>query len=129
MADGTQLARGSTIALALEPLNLSPHIYPNPDVFDGLRHYRLQRQNAGSDLRGSYQFTSINKTSVNFGYGRHSCPGRYLASEMIKVAVAMILLECDIKFEEGKDRPKNIKLDTFIAPDHSARLLIRRRRT
>jgi len=127
IASGVELPKGSTIAVPSEQMNHDPAVYTNPDVFDGLRHYRLRQQNSEADLDHHHQFTSIDQTSMNWGYGRHACPGRHCASEMIKVVLALTLLECDVKYEEDKGRPENIYVDTFIIPDMSTLLQMRKR--
>jgi len=48
---------------------------------------------------------------MNWGTGRHGCPGRHLASHEIKIVIANLLLKYEFKFAEGKSRPDDAPAD------------------
>ena len=54
-------------------------------------------------------------------------PGRFFAVTMMKMIMAHLLLNYDIKAIEDGVRPKNITLGSVITPDPRAKLLIRKR--
>ncbi|KAK1499410.1 ent-kaurene oxidase [Colletotrichum cuscutae] len=57
-----------------------------------------------------------------FGFGRHACPGRFFAATEIKMLIARLLLEYDIRMPEGvMERYKNI-----VRGDRSNRIIRRR---
>ena len=48
---------------------------------------------------------------MNWGTGRHGCPGRHLASHEIKIVIANLLLTYDFKFAEGKSMADDAPAD------------------
>lgn len=46
-------------------------------------------------------FVNVNDQNLGFGYGRHACPGRFFANNEIKLILAKLLLEYDIKMVDG----------------------------
>ena len=65
--------------------------------------------------------------NMAFGYGKYACPGRFYASNEMKLVLAHLLLRYDIKLPDGHGRPKNFTFDSDMFPDPRARLLIKRR--
>lgn len=53
------------------------------------------------------------------------CPGRFFVSNEIKLILATLLLEYDLKL--AGDRPDTIIKDTTVRPDSQKEVLIRRR--
>ncbi|GIJ88793.1 hypothetical protein Asppvi_007720 [Aspergillus pseudoviridinutans] len=126
LSDGTVLQPGT---LALAPSNaiaFDPNIYPDPDKFDGLRFYKLRHQNDSKANNIMYQFTAASKTQVQFGGGRHACPGRWFAAHLIKMVVAAILFKYDLKFRTGEERPKTWLFQTINTPDPKGKIMVRK---
>ncbi|KAK1461602.1 ent-kaurene oxidase [Colletotrichum melonis] len=62
-----------------------------------------------------------------FGFGRHACPGRFFAATEIKMLIARLLLEYDIRMPEGvMERYKNIVRGDMIEPDHRKTIMLRK---
>jgi hypothetical protein len=78
LSDGTYLKAGTLVSAPAMAINYDPALYTNPEEFDGLRFYK-KRQLFAEDAN-KHQFVSTSNTQVNFGGGRHACPGRWLAS-------------------------------------------------
>ncbi len=97
---------------------------PNPDVFDGLRYYKLRENNTDSH---KYQFASLDGVNMNFGAGRYACPGRYFASMELKLLLAQLLLKFDFQFPPGQGRPSLLVMDEMVAPVPWAKVMVRRR--
>jgi cytochrome P450 len=106
LSDGTHLPTGTIVAVPNEAVNHDPENYPDPERFDGYRFVKLREMKAGVTSQ-YHQFVTSNKTSLNFGYGKHACPGRFFASAEIKMILAYLLISFDFKLEGG-ERPKNI---------------------
>ncbi|XP_077659949.1 LOW QUALITY PROTEIN: cytochrome P450 [Aspergillus fumigatus Af293] len=122
LSDGTVLQPGT---LALAPCNaiaFDPNIYPNPEQFDELRFYKLRHQN-DSKANNIIYFTAASKTQVQFGGGRHACPGRWFAAHLIKMQA--ILFKYDLKFRTGEERPKTWLFQTINTPDPKGKILVR----
>lgn len=61
------------------------------------------------------------------GHGRDSCPGRHYAVTEIKILLAYLLLNYDVKLRPGTKRPKCVFYNKTVGLDRSAELLIRKR--
>lgn len=92
--------------------------------FDGFRYSKL-RSVPGNENR--YQFVTSSTESLNFGHGTHTCPGRFFASNEIKIAFAEILLRWDVRLKVGEGRPANLFTDVNVMPNMSGEVEMRRR--
>jgi cytochrome P450 len=59
-------------------------------------------------------FVSVGEKNLAFGYGRHICPGRYVAHIIIMLMMAEVLLNYDVKNHEGQGRPKNVEVGPMV---------------
>jgi cytochrome P450 len=73
--------------------------------------------------------------SIHFGHGIHACPGRFFASNEIKVVMIELLQKWDIRLKGdvagigGVDkRPASRMFEMAVMPNESAEIEIRRRR-
>ena len=114
------------------------------DTFDGFRFSKL-RSVPGNENR--YQFVTSSTESLNFGHGTffinldtlfdlclsinelgtHACPGRFFASNEIKIAFAEVLLKWDVRLKPGEGRPANLYTDTNVMPNMKGEVQMRRR--
>ncbi|KAJ2977905.1 hypothetical protein NUW58_g7665 [Xylaria curta] len=126
LSDGTHLPSGTSLLTPLAGISLDERYFPDPEVFDGLRFWKLRQQpespkpsqsattaassssppaspRSSPPLRNSkYQFTSIGDTNQNFGLGKHACPGRFFAAQEIKLILSYLLLHYEIKLRDGE---------------------------
>ncbi|RYO93432.1 hypothetical protein DL766_000822 [Monosporascus sp. MC13-8B] len=105
-----------------------------PQKFDPYRFYKLRTTDMpdpiGYKTREQYQFVSVTKESMGFGLGRHACPGRFFAANEIKLILARILLEYDIKMPDGIETPySNISVGVTNGIDPTKKILLRKIRT
>ncbi|KAK8108383.1 P450 monooxygenase [Apiospora sp. TS-2023a] len=61
-----------------------------------------------------------------WGIGKHACPGRFFAVDLIKIIVGKILTDYEVKL--GKERPENVWIEYTMIPPPSATLSVRRRK-
>lgn len=67
---------------------------------------------------------------MHFGYGRHACPGRFFAANEIKLILARILVDYDIRMPDGlTERYANLKMGTDAFPDPTKEVLFKRVKT
>lgn len=156
LSDGTHLPSGTSLLTPLAGISLDERYYPDPEVFDGLRFWKLrQQQQSPPSTRSSsptpspsttpsksatssqsppqpsksgHQFTSIGDTNQNFGLGKHACPGRFFAAQEIKLILTHLLLNYEIKLRDGEARPKPVVFMMTKSPSQTAEVLFRRRR-
>jgi hypothetical protein len=124
LSSGLIIPAGTHFSVAAREILFDPEVTPNPDVFDGLRYYKLRENNTDSH---KYQFASLDGVNMNFGAGRYACPGRYFASMELKLLLAQLLLKFDFQFPPGQGRPSLLVMDEMVAPVPWAKVMVRRR--
>ncbi|KAH7369745.1 cytochrome P450 [Rhexocercosporidium sp. MPI-PUGE-AT-0058] len=124
LSDGLYIPKGTCIAISSIGIYHDPSIYPSPDTFLPFRFSDLRSlpENANK-----YQLVTTSKESLAFGHGTHACPGRFFASNEIKVILAGLLSRYDVKFQEGQGRPENMNGKTLMVPNQKAEVLFRKR--
>ena len=104
LSDGTFIPKGVLIAAPAMMFDLDPEHFEDPEVFDGFRSYK---KNLASEDAGKFDKTQFSTTSplyLPFGHGKHACPGRFFATDEIKLVLCHVLLQYDIKYGEGNPR-------------------------
>ncbi|RYP69935.1 hypothetical protein DL771_005795 [Monosporascus sp. 5C6A] len=134
LKDGTCIPAHSFIEAASTAVLRDPALYPDPERFDPYRFYKLRTTDMpdpiGYKSREQYQFVSVTKENMSFGLGRHACPGRFFAANEIKLILARILLEYDIKMPDGVETPySNFSVGATNATDPTKKILLRKVRT
>ncbi|KAJ5369475.1 hypothetical protein N7509_014087 [Penicillium cosmopolitanum] len=120
LPNGMTIPRGTNIAVD-SSMMWDPAIYPDPFVYDGYRFLRLRESgNTGAALASS------SPEHIAFGIGKPICPGRFFASNEVKIALAKILLTYDVRLPEGT-KPKVVEMGFEMLSDLSAKLEIRKR--
>ncbi|KAI1768091.1 ent-kaurene oxidase [Hypoxylon sp. FL1150] len=149
LSDGTHLPAGTDLLAPMAGIALDERFYSDPTVFDGLRFYKQFQQQqkqreqqqqsqsktalsssgdeASTPPSGRHHFTSIGDTSMNFGLGKHACPGRFFAGCEIKLVLALLLLRYDIRLRDGEKRPAPNMFMMTKSPSMTAEIMFRRR--
>ncbi|KAF4451894.1 hypothetical protein F53441_5213 [Fusarium austroafricanum] len=125
LSDGTELPAGTKVLAPQAGIALDERYFPEPERFDAFRFYKLRQESMEANNR--WQFTSLNDTYINFGAGKHACPGRFFASNEIKLVLAHLLINYDIRLKAGEDRPKAMSMVMAKAPSPNTELEFRRR--
>ena len=123
-SDGTVVPKGSWVLVPMYAMYTDDDFFPNAEEFDAFRFSRLREQ-AGHENR--HQFVSTSTTHINFGHGKHACPGRFFASQEIKLLLAHVLLNYDVKL--AGPAPKATWYDRSRRPDLRAEVMFRKRST
>ncbi|KAL8726324.1 MAG: hypothetical protein Q9181_006092 [Wetmoreana brouardii] len=133
LPDGTILKPGTNTCIAVYPASMDPNLFPSPTTFDGWRFVNLRSNQSDLTEGGnSRQWDAISPQlhSLQFGYGNRSCPGRFFAINLIKMIIAFIIVDFDIRNQGGEGvagRPKNTLQDVRIQPDAKARFEFKKR--
>ncbi|KAK1723101.1 cytochrome P450 [Colletotrichum acutatum] len=77
---------------------VDPNVYPDPLEFDGYRFFRM-RGDPKMDSKSHLVSTSV--SHMGFGHGLHACPGRFFASNEVKVLLCHLLQKYDWKLDSG----------------------------
>ncbi|EGD92135.2 hypothetical protein H112_00209 [Trichophyton rubrum D6] len=130
LSDGTVLPAGTHFNIASDAIMNDPAKLPgggDPEVFDGFRYERLRSDPAHPENANRFQLAMTDSNNLHFGHGKYACPGRFFASNEIKMIITELLLRYDFKYPEGQERPRSLGADENLYPDPDARVLIRRR--
>ncbi|KAK9775109.1 putative Cytochrome P450 monooxygenase [Seiridium cardinale] len=130
LSDGTCLPVGTHFSMASDAIMHDSDQLPgggDPEVFDPFRYVRLREDPDHPENLNRFQFAMTDNSSLHFGHGKFACPGRFFASNEIKLLLSYLLLRYDFKYPVGQTRPQNLSADENLYPDPSARVLIRKR--
>ncbi|KAI0245471.1 cytochrome P450 [Lactifluus subvellereus] len=124
-SNGLTIPAGTLMAIPAGAIHTDGEIYPNPEEFDGFRFSKL-REMEGDTMLNKHQAVSISPEQLTFGLGRHACPGRFFAVNEVKALLAHVIVTYDVKFEEGKGAPREIRIGSTRYP-RSTNVLFRKR--
>ncbi|KAI9723699.1 MAG: hypothetical protein M1812_000999 [Candelaria pacifica] len=138
MEDGLFLPQGTKVGTALFSIHRDDSFYPHAHEYDAFRFSRpleeakqdLSVVEAALELKDIPQNTPLTQTSdtfLEFGHGRHACPGRFFTSAQLKLLVANMVLNYDVKLLAT--RPANTWIADYGIPPRKATLQVRRRKT
>ncbi|KAI5861410.1 putative cytochrome P450 [Durotheca rogersii] len=125
LSNGFHIPAGTIVQCNTNILDEAPTDWGDPHAFDGFRFYRLRGRSAEDVNR--FQFSSTTYDSMQFGFGRDACPGRFFASNQIKIILAYILSHYDIRFDDSvAGRPRNFMFEVNVLADPTKMVLFRK---
>ena len=128
LTNGPYLPYGAYVTSSRYSVNYDPAVFPSPEEFQPFRWYDLQKSQPENASR--YQLPSISPMSISFGHGRHACPGRFLAANIMKAVLAYLFANYDIKAPDewkGK-RIENMQVGDQSIPNRAAMVMMRKRK-
>ncbi|OJD30023.1 cytochrome p450 [Diplodia corticola] len=121
LPDGTKIPRGTNVSVDSSRM-WDPAVYGEDAArFDGFRFLRLRQQGAPAT-----SMVSSSPEQFTFGVGKSICPGRFFVHNQIKVALANILLDYDVRLADGYT-PKFFEFGFEIMADPTPKVEVRRR--
>ncbi|KAK1848827.1 cytochrome P450 [Colletotrichum chrysophilum] len=121
LSDGLTIPRGVTVAMPSYALNHDPNIYGS-DATEFKPFRFLDISDAPSS---SLAFESISGPGLDFGRGKASCPGRYIALWTMKVILARFIQRYEVRLQDGAQRPVNIEAGVHKIANLEGNILIR----
>ena len=121
LSDGTTIPKGAQVMVANRYED--PAIYADPSKFDPYRYLR-EREKPGQT--NTWQHVSLSSQHMAFGLGDHACPGRFFASNEMKIALSHLLLKYDWELPEGEQPFWSFETNTLAKPNCKVR--VRRRK-
>lgn len=93
---------------------------------DPMRSYRMRQEPGHEDM---HQFAMPGPNNTLWGNGTQACPGRVFATITIKVVLAYLLTQYDIRLPSGSaNKPKgNLMPNGSSSPNTKAEIMIRDR--
>ncbi|KAI0195875.1 cytochrome P450 [Astrocystis sublimbata] len=144
-SDGFRIPGNTQIGVPTQAISMDPAFYEEPTRFDGFRFSKLRgsiearggpktsNSNNNAAELGKLAYSSSTHESMAFGYGRHACPGRWFASNEIKMIMVHLLENYEFRLPGGKtgleNRPPSLNFETQYLPNMDAVVEFRRRRT
>ncbi|KAK2596416.1 hypothetical protein N8I77_013307 [Diaporthe amygdali] len=130
LKDGTCIPAGTHLAMPSAAMAHDEALLPDggdPEAFDAFRYERLRQDPSKPENINRFQFATTDSSTLHFGHGKYACPGRFFASNEIKVILCHLLLRYDFKFPEGQRRPANWSYEEAFYPDPTVPILMRER--
>lgn len=119
LSDGTIIPKG--YKFAVESRHDDPTLYPNPEKFQADRFLKLRDTD-----RSKWHFVTGSPEHTAFGYGKHTCPGRFFASNEMKIILTHLLIRYDWKFTEQGRLPL-VSSGTDVAADPGQKIMVKSR--
>ncbi|KAJ6110806.1 hypothetical protein N7486_003041 [Penicillium sp. IBT 16267x] len=117
LPDGLRISKDSFIMVP-SLHTTDPSVWPDAESYDAYRFL---------NMRGpATQFISTSADHLGFGHGKQACPGRFFASQVIKIFLCHMLLKYDfevIEPEEGRSMERGY----VLAPHPKLSINLRRR--
>jgi len=125
LSDGTHLPKGTILSAPVAIFSTDPDFVEDPETFDGFRWYKKFLEAEGRATHNT-NWTTTSSSNLIFGHGKHACPGRFFAGEVLKTLLTFIILQYDFKYPEGQSRPDSINQAEYTAPDLTRKLLFKK---
>ncbi|KAJ5340933.1 Cytochrome P450 [Penicillium brevicompactum] len=124
LSNGITLKKGSHVAVPSEVIQKSGAYYEDPETFDG---FRFVKRAAAGDKNS--RLVDLSPDYLVFGMGAHACPGRWMASALMKLALAHILTRYDILLPDSSSGPLagSLSFEEFYVPNFGLKIAFRQR--
>lgn len=116
--DGLRLPVGTHLEMAIVPIQRDST--EDPERFDGFRYYKMRLKTGESH---KHQFATTSSRILHFGHGKQACPGRFMASNIIKMILGSLLLRYDFEFPKGQGRPASLPAFEYSFPSPTGRVM------
>ncbi|TLD09423.1 uncharacterized protein PgNI_07673 [Pyricularia grisea] len=134
--DGARITPGCGLRAVFpaQMIHADPDNYSNPNTYDAFRFSRpfeeldvvQQNEEEKKEEKKRELMTTTTATFLPFGYGRRSCPGRWLVAHMVKQALAHVVLNYDVEVTQ-RPGPRKALLN-FMLPAETARITVTRKK-
>lgn len=125
LSSGPMLPAGTILCVDSHRINNSATLFPEPENFHPNR-FLSKRAKPGAEHR--FQFVSTGPTDPNWGDGTQACPGRFFANSTLKVCLAHLLMNYNVKLGEGQEQPNMVGMPNgILAPDMAVQVFFQSR--
>ena len=134
---GLSVPHGALVAFPVDPIHRDADLYPTPNEYDAFRFSRSSEHRTaqapreqggnekGANAKG-HLMTTITDSFFGFGQGRNSCPGRFFAAALLKMALGHILMNYEILEIQGPS--EGTQIFNVTMPPASTTMLIQKKR-
>ncbi|KAK2765791.1 alpha-ketoglutarate dependent xanthine dioxygenase [Colletotrichum kahawae] len=123
--DGSIIPKDTTVYFDMYHAHRSPDVQNDAGIskFDA---FRFSQRRVEQSLPNKYLAATTGPDNLPFGHGAHSCPGRFFAVAEMKVILAHLLLNYDVKLS-GAKRPEAGYWGIALVTDRNAKIMVRKR--
>ena len=132
LPSGEHLSRGTWVAVPPISIHHDANFYLRLHNYEPFRFVRQMAPNIDSlDCQKAATFrkpetaATASDTYLGFGFGRHSCPGRWFVTWQLKLLFAYIF--ANYEFKPLGSRPENFVFGDSYLPSSSIKIRVRRR--
>ncbi|KAJ5798638.1 uncharacterized protein N7503_007934 [Penicillium pulvis] len=119
--NGLRIPKGTVLLTPNAAMLFDDEFVQNPLEFDGLRFCDLANTSETPEI---FRYTSTNPHYLQFGDGKHVCPGRFFAADELRLILAYLLLHFEIKIQGGL--PKDFKIKRHNLPHLGVNILLKK---
>ncbi|KAK7979957.1 NADP-dependent oxidoreductase domain-containing protein [Apiospora arundinis] len=113
IGNGLRVGPGVRMVFPTQNIHQDPENYKDPARYDA---FRFSRPFEGDRRPGEQKLISTTTpTFLPFGYGRHACPGRWFAAQLMKQALAYVIMHYEVQLVGGP-KPRKALLNTMVPP-------------
>ncbi|KIO06387.1 hypothetical protein M404DRAFT_945832, partial [Pisolithus tinctorius Marx 270] len=124
LPDGTFIPQGTFLAFPAYAMHRDDEVYENPKEFEPFRFANMRNK----ESEGSrHQMVAVTPDLLSFGFGKHTCPGRFFAATALKTMLAHIVMLYDVKRGNDESQPDTLYAGDAIAPNPMTKIMFRRR--
>jgi cytochrome P450 len=121
---GIRIPEGQLVMLLMRPAATDERHFPHPQAFDPARWMTPHEQGSAPGRAAA----SARRVAMPFGAGPRLCPGRYLAMQEIKMAIAMLLGGFEIESVATREGGEPREQLSFTMAPTGLRMRLRARR-
>ncbi|KAF2179247.1 putative cytochrome P450 monooxygenase [Zopfia rhizophila CBS 207.26] len=126
--DGFQLPRGSRIAIPALAIHTDPDNFPDPMKFDGFRFAKMNTaEKSGEETEAKWGASTVSETNLAFGFGKHSCTGRFYAVRKAKLIFSKLIMQYDLKWEGVMSMPPRLSINGQFAANQLQKIFLKQR--
>jgi len=131
LPSGQQLPKGARLGIPVVGIHSDENIYPNAAKYEPFRFCNRKPGEELDEKDAAIPVTStgvVNVTDIflSFGAGKSACPGRWLATHVMKLTIAYLLYNYELK--PYSQRPLNNVIFGSNIPNKEATMIVRRRK-
>ncbi|KAJ7460275.1 cytochrome P450 [Mycena latifolia] len=126
LPNGLEVPNGSTVGVSMDGIHFDPDYYDRPTVYDPFRFSRPREEAlAAEKARTNEDLVTTSIHWLPFSHGLHACPGRFFAANNVKMILAQLLLDYEIK--PFTTRPPNVAIGDMSVVPVDAKMMVRKR--
>ncbi|KAH7265521.1 cytochrome P450 [Fusarium redolens] len=114
---GIHVPPGVHIEIPMHSMHMDDSFYADAGSFKPFRF--------ADGTSTSRSAVTLDESFLGFGYGKNACPGRFFGSHIMKVVLAYLVINYDVKF--GDEEPPMKTMWEYRIPRESTAIRIRRR--